>query len=101
MATMKNPRHPGEIVRETIVEGLGLTVTAAAKGLGVSRKQLSALMNGRSGISAEMAFRLERAVGSTAEAWMRMQLAYDLAQTRKRVGKIKVRKLKMRKLEAA
>ena len=97
MAPMKNPCHPGEIVRDAIVEGLGLSVTAAAKGLGVSRKQLSEVVNGRAGISVEMACRLEKAVGSTAEAWLRMQLAYDLAKTRKSVGKL----AKVRKLEAA
>ena len=92
--TMKNPCHPGRIVREAITEGLGLTVTAAAKGLGVSRKTLSAIVNERAGITPEMAFRLEKGIGSTAEAWLRMQVAYDLAQARNTVGKIKVRKLK-------
>ena len=91
--TMKNPCHPGRIVREAIIEGLGLTVTAAAEGLGVSRKTLSAIVNERAGITPEMAFRLEKGIGSTAEAWLRMQVAYDLAQARKKVSKIKVRKL--------
>ncbi len=91
--TMKNPCHPGRIVREAITEGLGLTVTAAAKGLGVSRKTLSAIVNERAGITPEMAFRLEKGIGSTAEAWLRMQVAYDLAQARNTASKLKVRKL--------
>jgi addiction module HigA family antidote len=90
---MKNPCHPGRIIREAITEGLGLTVTAAAKGLGVSRKTLSAIVNERAGITPEMAFRLEKGIGSTAEAWLRMQVAYDLAQARNTASKIKVRKL--------
>ena len=92
--TMKNPCHPGRIVREAITKGLGLTVTAAAKGLGVSRKTLSAIVNERAGITPEMAFRLEKGIGSTAEAWLRMQVAYDLAQARNTADKIKIRKLK-------
>ncbi len=91
--TMKNPCHPGRIVKEAITEGLGLTVTAAAQGLGVSRKTLSAIVNERAGITPEMAFRLEKGIGSTAEAWLRMQVAYDLAQARNTAGKIKIRKL--------
>jgi addiction module HigA family antidote len=91
--TMKNPCHPGRIVKEAITEGLGLTVTAAAEGLGVSRKTLSAIVNERAAISPEMAFRLEKGIGSTADAWLRMQVAYDLAQARKTAGKIKVKKL--------
>ena len=90
---MKNPCHPGRIVKEAITEGLGLTVTAAAQGLGVSRKTLSAIVNERAGITPEMAFRLEKGIGSTAEAWLRMQVAYDLAQARNTASKIKVRKL--------
>ena len=90
---MKNPCHPGRIVKEAITEGLGLTVTAAAEGLGVSRKTLSAIVNERAGITPEMAFRLEKGIGSTAEAWLRMQVAYDLAQARNTASKIKVRKL--------
>ncbi len=90
---MKNPCHPGRIVREAITEGLGLTVTAAAEGLGVSRKTLSAIVNERAGITPEMAFRLEKGIGSTAEAWLRMQVAYDLAQARNTASKLKVRKL--------
>jgi len=90
---MQNPCHPGRIVKEAITEGLGLTVTAAAEGLGVSRKTLSAIVNERAAITPEMAFRLEKGIGSTAEAWLRMQVAYDLAQARRTASKIKVRKL--------
>ncbi len=80
---MKRPSHPGGILRETITAELGLSITQAARGLGVSRKQLSAILNERAGISPEMALRLEKAVGSTAEQWLRMQAAYDLAQVRR------------------
>lgn len=79
---MKNPAHPGEILRELYLEPLGLTVTAAAKGLGVSRKTLSELLNGRFGISPEMAFRLAKAFGADPEFWLRLQNSYDLAQVR-------------------
>jgi len=79
---MYDPPHPGEIVREDCLEPLGPSVTAAAKGLGVSRQTLSELVNGRNGISAEMAIRLEKAGWSTAETWLRAQIAYDLWQAR-------------------
>jgi len=75
---MYNPPHPGEILRELCVEALGLTVTDAAKALKVSRKTLSTLLNGRAGISPEMAMRLSKVFGRTAEGWMRLQLQYDL-----------------------
>jgi addiction module HigA family antidote len=78
---MKNPCHPGEIVAAAL-EDLGLSVTAAAEQLGVSRKTLSELVNKRAGVSAEMAMRLEKGIGSSADAWMRMQAAYDLARFR-------------------
>ena len=79
---MKNPIHPGRIVREDCLGELGLSVTEAAKRLGVGRAALSALVNERAGISIEMAYRLSKAFGSTPDHWMRMQLAYDLAQSR-------------------
>lgn len=91
---MKNPPHPGEIIKDAITAGLGLSVTAAAEGLGVSRKQLSALMNGRAGVSPEMAIRLEKGIGSSADAWLRMQAAYDLAEAQKSAAKLKVVRLK-------
>lgn len=87
---MKNPPHPGKILRQECIEPLGLTVTAAAKGLGVTRKALSELLNGRSGISPEMALRLAKAFGSSAEIWLGLQMDYDLAQVKKKAGKLKV-----------
>ncbi len=89
---MYNPPHPGEAVKEICLEALGLTVTAAAKGLGVSRKTLSELVNGRAGVSPEMAIRLSKGFGGSPESWLRMQMAYDLWQTRKNVKNIKVKK---------
>ena len=75
---MYNPPHPGEILKEFCVEALDLTVTDAAKALGVSRKTLSTLLNRRAGISPEMALRLSKVFGRTPEGWMRLQLQYDL-----------------------
>jgi antitoxin HigA-1 len=89
---MKNPVHPGRIVRHDCLEPLGLTVTEGAKVLGVTRQALNNVVNCKSGISPEMAIRLSKAFGSTPETWLRMQLAYDLAQARKDEGKIKVRR---------
>ena len=89
---MKNPAHPGRIVRSACLEPLGLSVTAGAKVLGVTRQTLTKVVNGKSGISAEMAIRLAKAFGSTAETWVRMQASYDLAQARKNESKIKVRR---------
>lgn len=87
---MKNPIHPGRIVRHDCLEPLGLSVTAGAKVLGVTRQALSNVVNGKAGISPEMAIRLTKAFGSTAETWLKMQLAYDLAAVRKNERKIKV-----------
>nr|HEV7952981.1 HigA family addiction module antitoxin [Candidatus Acidoferrales bacterium] len=89
---MKNPVHPGRIVRCNCLEPLGLSVTAGARILGVSRQALNNIVNGKSGISPEMAIRLTKAFGSTAETWLRMQLAYDLAIARKNESSIKVRR---------
>ena len=89
---MKNPSHPGRLVKADIEE-LGLSVAEAADGLGVTRQQLYRVINGESGISPEMALRLEKAIGGTADAWLRMQAAHDLAQVRAQVHKIKVRRL--------
>ncbi len=89
---MKNPPHPGSIVRQDCLEPLGLSVTAGAKILGVTRQALNNVVNGKAGISPEMAIRLTKAFGSTAETWLRMQLAYDLAAAWKGEGKIKVRR---------
>jgi addiction module HigA family antidote len=87
---MHNPPHPGEIIREQCLEPLGLTITAAAKGLGVTRKALSELVNGHSGVSPEMAIRLSKAFGSSPETWLRLQLQYDLWNAERRAGSIKV-----------
>ena len=84
--------HPGEVIRELCLEPLGLTVTAAAKGLGVSRKAFSELLNGHSGISPKMAIRLSKAFGGSAESWLRQQLQYDLWQAQRGAGRIKVKR---------
>lgn len=89
---MKNPVHPGRIVRQACLEPLELSVTEGAKVLGVTRQALNNLVNGKSGISPEMALRLTKAFGSTAEAWLQMQVAFDLAQVRKRERDIKVKR---------
>ncbi len=89
---MKNPAHPGRIVKSACLEPLGLSVTEGAKVLGVTRQTLTKIINGKSGIRAEMAIRLAKAFGSTAETWIRMQASYDLAQARKDESKIKVRR---------
>jgi addiction module HigA family antidote len=89
---MTNPPHPGRSIRHGCLEPLGLSVTEGAKVLGVTRQTLNNVINGKSGISPEMAIRLSKAFGSTAETWLRMQLAYDLAAARKNESKIKVRR---------
>ena len=91
--TMKNPPHPGLTVRHDCLEPLGLTVTEGAKALGVTRQALNNLVNGKSGISPEMAIRLSKAFGSSPETWLRMQLDYDLAQARQREGRIQVKRV--------
>ena len=88
---MKNPPHPGGIVKDCI-EDLGLSVTDAAKVLDVTRPTLSRVINGRSAISPEMAIRLSKAFGSTPEMWLRMQTAYDLAQVRLHADTINVQR---------
>ena len=87
---MFNPPHPGETIREDCLAPLGLSVTAAAKWLGVSRQSLSELINGRNGVSAEMALRLEKAGWSLAETWLGMQADYDLWQVKRNADRIKV-----------
>jgi antitoxin HigA-1 len=89
---MKNPVHPGLLVAECLND-LGLSVAEAAKGLGVTRQQLHNVIAGRSRVTPEMAIRFEGAFGSTADTWLRMQMNYDLAQTRRRSGEITVRRL--------
>jgi addiction module HigA family antidote len=90
--TMHNPAHPGEVIRDACLKPLDLTVTAAAAALGVTRKALSDLLNGHSGVSPDMAIRLEKVFGSTAEAWLRMQMQRDLWLARQRSDSIKVTK---------
>src|SRR5512140_1218516 len=77
---MKNPPHPGRIVRQDCIEPLGLTITAAAKALGVTRQALNNLVNGKAGISPEMAVRISKAFGGSPEMWLRLQANYDLAR---------------------
>jgi len=89
---MKNPPHPGELLKDN-VDDLGLSVAEAAKGLGVTRQQLYNVINGKSAITPEMAVRLEKALGGTADLWLRMQVNYDLAQVRRRDRAIKVTRL--------
>lgn len=89
---MKDPPHPGEVVRELCIEPAGLTVTAAAEVLGVSRKALSELLNGHAGISPEMAVRLSKGFGGSVESWLRQQMQYDLARVQKKAAKIKVKR---------
>lgn len=89
---MKEPPHPGLSVRHDCLEPLGLTVTEGAKVLGVSRQALNGLVNERAGISPEMAIRLDKAFGGSADAWLALQAAYDLAQARKTASKIMVKR---------
>lgn len=89
---MKNPPHPGQVIRELCLEPLGLTVTQTAEGLGVARKTLSQLLNGRAGLSPEMAIRLSKAFGGTTESWLLQQMQYDLAQAERNADTIKVRR---------
>ena len=87
---MHHPPHPGGIARRQCLEFLGLTVTRAAEGLGVTRQTLSELVNERTGVSVEMAIRPSKAFGSTPETWLGMQMAWDLWQIRNRAGQIAV-----------
>ena len=90
MTPMHTPPHPGEIVREECLEPLGLTVTRAAQGLGVTRQALSDLVNGKAGVSVEMSLRLSKAFGSSPETWLGMQSAYDLWRAQERADSIEV-----------
>lgn len=87
------PPHPGLSVKHDCLEPLGLTVTEGAKVLGVTRQALNNLVNGKSGISAEMAIRLAKAFGGAAEIWLRMQVAYDLAQALEKADQIEVKRM--------
>lgn len=95
---MHNPPHPGEIIREECLVPLELTVTRAAQGLGVTRKALSELLNGHSGVSPEMAVRLAKAFGSSPETWLRLQLQYDLAKVESRADSIEVERFKEQRI---
>ncbi len=86
---MKNPSHPGRLVRTMCLEPLGISVTDAAKALGVTRQALNNLVNQKTGVSAEMAVRLSKAFGSTPEMWMRLQIGYELAHVRRKNIKVK------------
>lgn len=89
---MKHPVHPGRIIRDECLAPLTLTVTAAAEGLGVSRQTLNNILNGKAGISPEMAIRLSKAFGSTPETWLTLQTRYDLAQALSRQHTLKVKR---------
>src|SRR6266571_8860337 len=89
---MKNPPHPGDFIRTEIIEPAGLSVTAAAAALQISRPALSSLLNGKAALSGNMALRIEKAFGVKMDTLMRMQYAYDIAQTRKREKEIRVRR---------
>ncbi len=95
---MKNPPHPGLSVRHDCIEAHDLTITKAAEILGVTRQTLNNLVNGKSGISADMAIRLDKAFGGDAETWLRLQMAYDLAQARQHEGDISVKPVRRHKL---
>ncbi len=90
---MHNPPHPGEIIKSLCLEPLGVTITEAAKALGISRKTLSAILNGRAGVSPEMAIRLSIAFGTSAESWLNQQTQYDLWHAEKRRKHLRVMKL--------
>jgi addiction module HigA family antidote len=89
---MKNPSHPGRLIKDDLDE-LGVSVAEAAAGLGVTRQQLYRVIKGENAISPEMALRLEKAIGSTADFWLRLQMNYDLAQARMKTPAVEVKKL--------
>ena len=90
---MHNPPHPGEIIKSLCLDPLGLTVTAAAKGLGISRKTLSAILNGRANVTPEMAIRLSIAFNTSAEVWLNAQLQHDLWHAEAQRKKLRVTRL--------
>jgi addiction module HigA family antidote len=90
---MKNPPHPGEHIRADCIEPLGLTITETAKHLGVTRQALNNVINGHAGISPEMAVRFAKAFGGSPEVWLSMQINYDLAQTMRKIGRLKIPRL--------
>ena len=92
---MKNPPHPGDFIRTEIIEASGMSITAAAAALGVSRPALSSLLNEKSYLSGDMALRIKKAFGVEMDALMRMQSSFDIAQTRKREKQIRVRRVSL------
>jgi len=90
---MYNPPHPGEVLRELCLEPLGISVTDAAKALGVARKTLSSILNGHSGISPEMAIRLSKAFGTSPESWLNQQVQFDLWEAEQHAKNLKIKKL--------
>ena len=93
MGRMKNPPHPGRIIRQECIEPLGLTITEAAARLGVTRQALNNVINGKAGVSPEMSIRLSKAFGSKPDVWLGLQMEYDLAEAERHAGKIKVRRI--------
>lgn len=91
---MKNPVHPGRVIRQDCLEPLELSVTAGARALGVTRQTLNNVVNEKAAISPEMAVRLSKAFGGTAETWLAMQAAFDLAQLRRHPGTIRVKRVR-------
>jgi antitoxin HigA-1 len=98
---MKNPPHPGRSVRDDCLDAFGLSVSEGARVLGVTRQTLNNLVNGRSGISPEMAIRLDKAFGGGAETWLRLQAAYDLARARQTESDIDVKPVARDRLQEA
>lgn len=90
--SMKNPPHPGELIGDSLEE-MGVSISEAARALGVTRQQLHNVIAGRSGVTPEMAFRLEQALGGVADTWLRMQVQFDLSQVRRRADTIKVSRM--------
>lgn len=96
---MYSPPHPGEVIRELCLDALSISVTDAAKGLSVTRKTLSSILNGRAGVSPEMAVRLSKAFGSTPEHWLRMQNAFDLWRIRKKTKSLRIKRYSVEETE--
>lgn len=92
MTRIARPAHPGQFIKMELIEPLGLSVTTAAKVLGVTRQALSSLLNGNASLSPDMALRVEKAFGPKMDTLLRMQTSYDIAQARERAGDIKVRR---------
>lgn len=90
---MNKPPHPGRIIRQECIEPLGMSVTKAAEWLGVTRQSLNNVLNGKSGVSPEMAIRLSKAFGSRPEVWLGLQMEYDLAKAEKKAGGIRVKRV--------